>query len=103
MSLIPLAAALVFAAALTARYPIPIWIVLTTLATGLLLLLISAGRGTIFLLAPFVIVLAVAFIMPLPLPTSWPPVVRLGVQSGGWTLLLVLAWHTAKQFTDKSV
>lgn len=85
LSLLILGTALLIHFSVPATILLPLWASVTTgyaVVFGL--------KRRFILLLPFIIVLFVAFLVPLPLPDTWTPVQKLVTLISGWTIILII-------------
>lgn len=87
----------ILVSAVAVRLHIPLWIVifLLSVTTVALSLALFPKRS---LLAPLAItlLLAVALLIPLPLPANWALLLRLGISVAGWASLVALSMKVLK-------
>lgn len=97
-----LAAVLLLIAAVSIRFPFPIWLILTvSVVISFFLSYEKLRQEHMKRMLCFVFITLLAFIMPLPLPTSWSPAVRLALVIGVWGLVFSSIGHRASQNNDQ--
>ena len=80
-----LTAVLLLLTAVSIRFPLPIWLVVTAaVITTFFLSYEELKQQHLKRMLCFLFITSLAFIIPLPLPTTWSPAVRLAIIIGVW-------------------